>query len=39
MLEGNGVLGCFRLNTRWAPVSPVVDAELEDSADVMVCER
>ena len=35
-LGGNGVLGSFCLNTRWARVSPVVDGELEDSQDVMV---
>ena len=32
-------IGEFCLNTRWARVSPVVDGELKDSEDVMVCER
>ena len=38
-LGSTGVLGGFRSNTRWARVSSIVDAELEDSADVMDCNK
>ena len=32
-------LGCFRLNTRWARVSSIVDAGLDDSEDVMDSDK
>ena len=37
-LEGIWALVCLRLNTRWARVSSVADAGLEDLEDIMVCK-
>ena len=34
-----GVLGWFHLNTRWARVSSIVDAGLEELEDIMGCDK
>ena len=38
-LGSSGLLGCFRLITRWARVFSVVDAGLEDWEGVWVCDK